>query len=1137
MRKRFYRLISGLLTAVMLAGAVGQIPAKAAVDNGWETVDGNSYWYENGVKQGIEGRGKEIYDPGSDAWYWLDSVDDGKKAVSKDVYQESDAGNWADRADGTGKWVRYDENGHMIKGWSTNENGTYYFDPIYGTMAKGYAVIDGSLHYFDKTTGVDLPASWDGINGWVVVENIDGNCYWYEDGVRQGYDPDNAAYRGKEIYDPESDAWYWLDNVDQGKKAVSKDVYQESLAGEWAENADGTGKWVRYDAQGHMIKGWSTNENGAYYFDLMYGTMAKGVVTIDGKQYEFDKTTGILLRELGNGDAGNGSGSNAEEYEYTQAVVEELVNTTDYRVEAKEGTEGELVLHQNENTSKLQQGDILVLPKTKEWQDGLILKVSKAWTENGEVRVTGEVPNDPLEVYESVSIQGTAQADLGNVSVADGVTFRIVENGAKMTGGMECDSLGLKGENVSLGLTEEFEIEELGTTVSMQIPEISYDIEYDKKGVKALNIELPNEIVIQTEISKEFSGEKELGSIPFELGAGFSVEVVLSLVCSMEGTASIELRLDNTVGVNYENGSLKYIAECIPSQTIALSADAKAGAKLDVGIYFAKGICEALDEFIDRWKGEDDKDDDIKSIYNVGAELGIGLNAELEEHVEVKLTCVDVGMHLYLDMYAGDGSFIGDTFNLKHTWNIWDEDNSPLKGSMHFEKKNSESLKKVEKCTYKPQVSLSKCTVTLSQSSYTYDGTAKKPTVTVKNGSTTIASGEYTVSYSNNVNVGTATVTITAKSGSTKVTGSTTKTFTIKSAEGAGEGGNTGNTGDNETAATTPLSSCTVTLSQNSYTYDGTAKEPTVTVKDSQGTVPSSEYIVSYKNNINVGIVTVTVTANTTSTRISGALDINFEITEAENSGRNPVVRELLENPGEVIYTETTYNGVVWTVYDSGLLTVLGQTDNGLLWYEQNKYHGKNPWFSNYRDDIIYAYVNVEGAKSARDLFYMCTKLEEIDLADFDTSGVEDMNGMFTFCSSLKKLDLSGFDTGSVTDTGGMFYACSSLGSLDVSGFETGKVTNMDTMFCRCSNINDLDVSSFDTSSVLGMNGMFSGCSGLSNLDLSGFDTNKVTDMKYMFENCSKLQEIKVGLGWTTENANITDMFNSCGTDHVTYVN
>lgn len=251
--------------------------AKYGEKNGWVEENGKKYWYENGVKQGTTGRGKEIYDPDSDAWYWLDAVQGGAMTVSKDVYQESAAGQWADKPDGTGKWVRYDENGHMVKGWQTTDKGTYYFDLITGAMAKGAGDIDGVPCAFDEYTGIALDGQWLTING---------ADFWYENGVRQGLEG-----RGKEIYDPASDAWYWLDAVDQGKKATSKDVYQESEAGQWADRADGTGKWVRYDAQGHMIKGWSADKR--YYFDPIYGTMAKGDAVIDGRTYHFDKNTGI----------------------------------------------------------------------------------------------------------------------------------------------------------------------------------------------------------------------------------------------------------------------------------------------------------------------------------------------------------------------------------------------------------------------------------------------------------------------------------------------------------------------------------------------------------------------------------------------------------------------------------------------------------------------------------------------------------------------------------------------------------------------------------------------------------------------------------------------------------------------------
>ena len=116
--------------------------------NGWDKKNGGTYWYEDGIKQGTEGRGKEIYDPDTDAWYWLDAPN-GAVAKSKDVYQEFSA-------DGElcGKWVHYDENGHMVKGWHENENGTYFFDDTDGAMAKGDVTIEGTDYYFDPVTGI-----------------------------------------------------------------------------------------------------------------------------------------------------------------------------------------------------------------------------------------------------------------------------------------------------------------------------------------------------------------------------------------------------------------------------------------------------------------------------------------------------------------------------------------------------------------------------------------------------------------------------------------------------------------------------------------------------------------------------------------------------------------------------------------------------------------------------------------------------------------------------------------------------------------------------------------------------------------------------------------------------------------------
>lgn len=150
--------------------------AKYGEKNGWVEENGKKYWYEKGVKQGTTGRGKEIYDPDSDAWYWLDAVQGGAMTVSKDVYQESAAGQWADKPMAPAKWVRYDENGHMVKGWQTTDKGTYYFDLITGAMAKGAGDIDGVPCAFDEYTGIALDGQW---------LTIKGADFWYEKGVRR----------------------------------------------------------------------------------------------------------------------------------------------------------------------------------------------------------------------------------------------------------------------------------------------------------------------------------------------------------------------------------------------------------------------------------------------------------------------------------------------------------------------------------------------------------------------------------------------------------------------------------------------------------------------------------------------------------------------------------------------------------------------------------------------------------------------------------------------------------------------------------------------------------------------------------------------------------------------------------------
>lgn len=82
--------------------------------------------------------------------------------------------------------------------------------------------------------------------------------------------------------------------------------------------------------------------------------------------------------------------------------------------------------------------------------------------------------------------------------------------------------------------------------------------------------------------------------------------------------------------------------------------------------------------------------------------------------------------------------------------------------------------------TVMDKVNISVCTLELGARSYTYDGKKKEPAVTVKNGSVTLRKGtDYTVSYRNNLNAGTATAVV---KGAGKYTGTLEKAFMINKA-------------------------------------------------------------------------------------------------------------------------------------------------------------------------------------------------------------------------------------------------------------------------------------------------------------------------------------------------------------------
>ena len=240
-------------------------------------------------------------------------------------------------------------------------------------------------------------------------------------------------------------------------------------------------------------------------------------------------------------------------------------------------------------------------------------------------------------------------------------------------------------------------------------------------------------------------------------------------------------------------------------------------------------------------------------------------------------------------------------------------------------------------------IDIADCDFALSTSSYTYNGSARKPAVTVTyQGTELVAETDYNVAYSNNVNAGTAKVTVTGINGydgnkdltftikkanptlkfestsiskidldkpfTNKLTKKTDGTVTFKSDNTAVAAVNsttgevtikgvgtatitaTAAAGKNYKAKTASytlevvkgiidIADCDFTLNPSSYTYNGSARKPAVTVTY-QGTelVAGTDYNAAYSNNVKAGTAKVTVTGIN---GYNGNKDLTFTIKKA----------------------------------------------------------------------------------------------------------------------------------------------------------------------------------------------------------------------------------------------------------------
>ena len=313
------------------------------------------------------------------------------------------------------------------------------------------------------------------------------------------------------------------------------------------------------------------------------------------------------------------------------------------------------------------------------------------------------------------------------------------------------------------------------------------------------------------------------------------------------------------------------------------------------------------------------------------------------------------------------------------TYYIWAKDS--------VENVSSKSIKVTGK-----SIDNSSISVALNPTTYTYDGTEKKPGVTVKDGTNTLTVGtDYSFVYSNNINAGTGKVTITGKGNytGTKIVNFTInkRTLTVKAEAksktyGAGdpgltytysnqvsgqtpkfsgalsraEGENVGtyainkNTlvlvdnspflannytlsyvGTNLTITAKNASTFTATLNPTSYTYDGTEKKPSVTVKDGENLLAvGTDYSFVYSDNINAGTGKATITGkgNYTGTKVLNFTINKRAITVKAADGTKTYDGAALTNAAVTLTEGTLVSGQSLTATATGSITNVGSTAN-----------------------------------------------------------------------------------------------------------------------------------------------------------------------------------------------------------------
>lgn len=398
---------------------------------------------------------------------------------------------------------------------------------------------------------------------------------------------------------------------------------------------------------------------------------------------------------------------NNKEAQHIIAKMQEVFGSTETNGDSPEGFEfKDGVIALDSTITYTDKDDTLIIKKTdiKDVEIGSIIVIGyenaykvKDYKENGDdLEITYTKP-EFNEFLDSMNVGGEAQLDFSKFIPAEGVNvnYNSAASGIQTFGFMD-DAFDVPETNLnmpgSINLSGDIDLKDgwkFNYSLETSIPSVGYrfDIDFDgfKPNVKNAYIKVQQNTDLTVSFGKGTDPNNPenyicndaidkyipLGKIPVVGTYGVGIVVEVDIVMRAEGKFEVQYNLAGTYGVQVLNNHPRNISALQNSISAGLSGSISVGPQLELAaeLFNQKLIC---------CSGE------------AGAKASGYVKAR-----STGLICADVTLCLYAELNAFENSLIDDWLDISLKFTIWDENNSPLKLSKHYE-----NLHEVSACTY-----------------------------------------------------------------------------------------------------------------------------------------------------------------------------------------------------------------------------------------------------------------------------------------------------------------------------------------------------------------------------------------------------------------------------------------------------